>query len=1099
MNISLIRGDIQKLVAVNASRHLLTVYHVLGLIGAYMLKKNNPDLCGWEKMELFLKFLRRECFKGKKQSIISNSSFSECALYIHNYLLSQSFVKMKQALMSLDLRIITKIEDNGYLSYNNKTFNVYASQEKINGNPANNYIILDLTAGSNSVEETDAKINSSDIEKGSYTIDEHKVVTPERPILQTPEVNPCKQNNSNDNSPFTQLYDVLLSTDPERRKAAKYVWQWFLTLKEYNSIKKCFKENQLPTPRKWDNKTVRLLALYIGEFYKREYDNNKALFAQFGENSPNFKFRNFDKICNSLKIEPYRRDNQAHLFTLYVNGGLPIHYISTKLDDDKTNSLIDGLSKLLDTEDDIDKIEGEESLERVNTALRGSYHNGHSIYKYIQTLLLGKETWNVLDNDSSDFRVFKEKIREANKKATERKKFKLFYTLWTYIHDSCLKEFSLKPLIRFNPEDEGERHYALSSRRIANWGITNPPAQFSLRFGDEEMNFTICCNGDYISWDMADRIDLPILSSNLTPNDLLHSDLKIVFDRLNGETSPIQNDINLPFKAGFLQFYTDDDPSMALWNSYKGSKSFLWSGLLYDKNRYHLLSPDSITDINDDLGWVAFSDYISFEDTRNGKIHTFFNSKGRIYAKPAVQSLHKKIIDSPCLAHNCLLNGIAECAIGEEHSNAFVVYSSNIKFDIFRVVTDEKIDSNPIIKYKSAQDYLDTSSSWTEYNSQELEQGLYVFRISVAHYSTDVKCYVLPNKAEIAFNGVSTPYWIKFIGFTKVSIAGIQSTQKDDCIFFKLSTNDINTFNFSLGDNYGSISLKTFHPRPQVHMYLYGKEINEGLIAFADDIEVKLISKSSKSFHLSDDNRVSSQLFARLTANVSSKNNLTLTDRINLCIDDTTVVVRVYTQTLSSTVDTRAKFFLLDLRNNHLLEVKCDNPINESQEIVKTRKHDGLLFQSLKVVDNAGVYYAPKFIPKNGQKVANNVKTEERRQRLALYAADSTFVSDYAYQQFEIACEHKLFFAIFDSLLSMCWCSTRNEFLIVGGEQFKKNILCYLKGYADFTSKNSLEPSVSGLRRLAREFQFDWKIIKKEVEREDSPQLQQFYQQIINQ
>ena len=183
MDFNLIRGDIQKLVAVNASRNSLTVNHVLGLIGAYMLKKNNPNLSGWEAMDLFLNCLRRECFKGEKQSIISNSSFSECALYIHNYLLSQSFVKMKEALMSFDLKIITKIEDNGYLSYNNKTFNVYASQEKINGKPASNYIILDLTAGSNSVEETDAKMNSSDIEKGSYTIDEHRVVTPERPIL----------------------------------------------------------------------------------------------------------------------------------------------------------------------------------------------------------------------------------------------------------------------------------------------------------------------------------------------------------------------------------------------------------------------------------------------------------------------------------------------------------------------------------------------------------------------------------------------------------------------------------------------------------------------------------------------------------------------------------------------------------------------------------------------------------------------------------------------------------------------------------------------------------------------------------------------------
>lgn len=1109
MDIKVIKGNLQKLVAINANEQLMTVDLALGLIGAYMLKMIAPDLREWPAMEDFLNYLRSRCFNRNRLPMITESSFSDCALFIKTFLSTQPFEDKRGTLMSLELKVITEVNDNGYLSFNDRTFGAYASQERIDDRPANNYIVVDNANNAienNNVEgpeerNVNTETPNAETNTEDNTTDEHVVPTQERHILRVTNNTPREQNHSNDISPFTQLYDVLLSADPERRREAQYVWQWFLTLDEYNSIKECLSQYQLPTPGKWDNKTVRLLALYIGEFYKREYENNATPFSKLGETTPNYGFRNYNKICDRLNIEVYKKDNQAHLHTLFVNGGLPIHYISSRLDNDQSNLFIDGLSKLLEVEDEINLAEGEEALGRVNnTSLRESYQRKHSIFQYIQAIMNKQKTWNDSDNESQEYRNFTDKVKEANKKATERRKFKLFYSLWTYIHDSSLKEFSLKPQIRFNPEDEGERHYALSSQRIANWGITNPPAQFSLRFGDEEMNFTICCNGDYISWDMADRIDLPILSSNLTPNDLLHSDLKIVFDRLDGETSPIRNDINLPFKAGFLQFYTDDDPSMASWNSYKGSKSFLWSGLLFDKTRYHLLSQDSITDINDNLGWVSFSDYISFEDTRNGKIHTFYNSKGRIYAKPALQSLHKKIIDSPCLANNCLLNGIAECIIGEEHSHAFVVYSSNIKFDIFRVATDEKIDSNPVINYKSAKEYLDTSSSWIEYNSKELEQGLYIFRISVAHYYTDVKCYVLPDNAEIEFQSVSTPYLVKFKGFTNVSsLAGIPSTIKDDGINFRISNNNAGTFDFSLGNNFGSILLQTFHPRPQIHMFLYGKEINEGLIAFADDIEVKLISRISKSFHLSEDNRVSTQLFARLTANVGNMNNQALTDRINLSIDDTTVVVRVYTQNISSDNDTRAKFILLDLESNNLIEVNCNNPINDSQETVQTCKHDGLLFQSLKVVDNAGVYYAPKFIPKNGQRVANNVKTEERQKRLALYATDNTFISDYAYLQFEIACEHKLYFAVFDSLLSMCWNSKKNEFLKREGKQFKTNILCYLKGYAKFTAGNSLGPFVSGLKRLAREFLFDWKIIKTEVEREKSPQLQQLYQQIINQ
>ena len=575
MEISIIRGNLQKLIAVNANRALLTVDLALGLIGTYMLRTVTSGLSDWKAMETFLKYLQSRCFKGNTRSMITESSFSDCALFIQRFLSLQPFEKKRGTLMSFELKVIFEVNDNGYLSFNDRTFNVYASQERIDNNPAIDYIVVDKANNvieNNNVEgpeegDVDTDTPNAETNTEDNTTNEHEVLTPERHILRVANNTPRKQSHSNGNSPFTQLYDELVSNDPEKRREAQYIWQWFLTMDEYNSIKECLSQYKLPTPGKWDNKTVHLLALYIGEFYKREYDdNNKALFAQFDENSPNFKFRNFDKICNFLNIEPYRRDNQAHLFTLYVNGGLPIHYISTKLDDDKTNSLIDGLSKLLDTEDDIDRIEGEESLERVNTALRGSYQNGHSIYEYIQALLLGKETWNDLDNDSSDFIDFKEKIKEANKKTTERKKFKILYSLWTYLDNSNIKEFYITPQLRFNPEEDGERHYAISKQRLTSWGIKNPPAQFSLIIGENNIIFTICANGDYISRDMVDRIDLPILDKNLKIEDLSNPEYAINYDDLSGESCSLKKDFYHPFKDGFIQFYTDDDPPVFVYS-----------------------------------------------------------------------------------------------------------------------------------------------------------------------------------------------------------------------------------------------------------------------------------------------------------------------------------------------------------------------------------------------------------------------------------------------------------------------------------------------------------------------------------------------------
>ena len=214
---------------------------------------------------------------------------------------------------------------------------------------------------------------------------------------------------------------------------------------------------------------------------------------------------------------------------------------------------------------------------------------------------------------------------------------------------------------------------------------------------------------------------------------------------------------------------------------------------------------NTVTNINEELGWVTFSDYVAFEDRKNRKIHTFFNSKGRIYAKPSEKSLHRNIIDSPCLLPNCLLDGMAECTIGEERSYAYIVKSSNLRFDVFRVANDEKVNSDPLVEYKSAQEYLNLSSPWIKYQSSNIERGLYVFRVYNARYSTEVTCLVLPDNAEIEFYSKSEPYWIKFIGFANVSSEGVLSSEKNNSISFRISNNNADSFNFTIGDDNGRI------------------------------------------------------------------------------------------------------------------------------------------------------------------------------------------------------------------------------------------------------------------------------------------------------
>ena len=1126
--IKIIKGYLQKLVSVNASKRRMTVDLALGLIGAYMLQKFGKRTIDWKSMDEYLRFLRKDCFKGKNKSIVGNSSFSDCVSFICNHLSSLPFEQKKGTLKSFELKVINGIDDNGCLSFNDKTFSAYATQQIIDGVPAHNYLLKDTATEDSIIDDvidnkkpvdnnldtnedgTENIITKADVVANEDNTNEQEITTPENPVLLATNNGARQRNGCTDNSPFIQLYDKLIEANSEYRRYAKFIWQWFLTLTEYEEIKTCLANNKLPNPSNWNYKTTRLLSLYIGEFYKREYENNVTPFTQLGNNTPNANFKNYSKICEWLNIEPYKKDNQAHLHTLYVNGGFPVHYIHSKLNNAQSNLFIDGLSKLLNAEDEVDILEGEEELGKVNnTALRESYQKGtgHSIFEYIQAIMANNQTWDNSDNESPEYRGFIDKIKEANKKAAERKKFKLFYSLWTYIHESNLVEFSLQPQIRFNPEEDGNRHYAISKQRLANWGITSPPAQFSLRLGDKKMRFTKCCKGDFISWDMADHIDLNRLDRNLTTDDLLHSDFSIVFDRLNGETTPIRNDFNLPFKNGFLQFYTDDDPSMASWNSFKGGHLFLWSGVLFDKTRYHLLPPASSLSINEDFEWVTFFDCIALKDTRNDKIHTIFNSKGRIYAKPSEESLNRSNIDNPYLLPSCLLDGMAECTIGEERSYAYIVKSSNLRFDVFRVANDERVNSNPIVEYKSAQEYLNLSSPWIKYQSGNIERGLYVFRVYNARYSTEVSCLVLPDNAKIEFYNKNKPYMIRFIGFANVSSETILSSERDKSAF-RIYNNNADSFNFTIGDNNGSISLQTYHPKPQIHVYLFYEEIDIKkqpiLIAYADDIEVKYIISADKcgSKHLFEFNGLYKRLFDTLTVTVTGNKYQLLTQRLKINIEEQDdLEVRVYTQEMNGTQDAEnkaIKLMLLDLSDNSVKEITGTDTIDQARLIVKETKHDGLLFQSLKNNDYTDVYYAPKFIPKSGERLVGDAKTNERRSRLDLYADKEKFASDYAFQQFEIACEHRIYFAVFDSLLSMCWNAKKKDFLDTNKKPFKKNVLTFLNGYLKYTTDKSVEPSVAGLKRLAREFLFDWNNIKDDIENSDSRQMKELYQEIIN-
>ena len=154
--IKIIQGYLQKLVSVNASKKRMTVDLALGLIGAYMLQKFGKRKIGWKSMDEYLRFLRKDCFNRKNKSIVGNSSFSDCVSFICNHLSSLPFEQKKGTLKSFELKVIIGIDDNGCLSFNDKTFNAYATQQIIDGVPAHDYLLNDM-ATEDSIKKRDRR------------------------------------------------------------------------------------------------------------------------------------------------------------------------------------------------------------------------------------------------------------------------------------------------------------------------------------------------------------------------------------------------------------------------------------------------------------------------------------------------------------------------------------------------------------------------------------------------------------------------------------------------------------------------------------------------------------------------------------------------------------------------------------------------------------------------------------------------------------------------------------------------------------------------------------------------------------------------------
>lgn len=395
-----------------------------------------------------------------------------------------------------------------------------------------------------------------------------------------------------------------------------YAWQWNFSQDEYDGIKTLLTEysNEIPEIIQQSSICCKLIQLYISEWYKREYNGNDS----------NNAFKSIcvkkystlaEKICLKLGIDDkkvYKSRNvngqeegqNEWLYTIYVDGGLPLTYLSDK---SKANDFKNTIYEIICEKDK------ENALEFIGDDLGDLCRNGVINQSY-QARNLYPE-----DRDASIYDFIQEFI------LTENLKIDGFDNFHDIIQDDKKKKFEvrvlafkignsfiLSPQLYLRPEPNGS-NYAISQARLNAWGI-NPqsnPFELHIECGDKtlwEEYYEKCLDGSYITRSRRITYDIPKVKETLS---LLAMPWKLIYKQGNNSVEIKGAVENKMAEQGYLQMYNGD---FYTWSS-KSSNTYNRSAILYYKDVVNLNDNQHTEEPISDgsYGWVEFDESIQLE------------------------------------------------------------------------------------------------------------------------------------------------------------------------------------------------------------------------------------------------------------------------------------------------------------------------------------------------------------------------------------------------------------------------------------------------------------------------------------------------------
>lgn len=280
----------------------------------------------------------------------------------------------------------------------------------------------------------------------------------------------------------------------------RYIWQWKIPASIYEELKenlaKIVKEflgthdNIKTTIKRLGNDQAiwlfsRLVAVYCAEWFKREFNGNDQ-----GNNALEAIGLNDQGIAKEIFCRAYGEKNVCHagqhrewLWSMYVQGGLPVNYIVQMNQNNQNNNMVDILAAYFTPGEH----PSEESAEEDKVFRNQVMDQSDSIRSYVDCLSAlrqdGDIGWPIAEEDLSrePFVSFRNFVLEGKRKADQRRRQSKFYLEWLAwkSNDNDQLAMALLLCLHSNPQTiRPNKDIPIETARM--WGIPDDENLFEI-------------------------------------------------------------------------------------------------------------------------------------------------------------------------------------------------------------------------------------------------------------------------------------------------------------------------------------------------------------------------------------------------------------------------------------------------------------------------------------------------------------------------------------------------------------------------------------------------------------------------------------------